>query len=232
LYKVHLFLDLDGTLTDSFIGIRRCVNHALVELGRDSAPELQLRGMVGAPLTRIFSVLLASDEPVLLDRAVEAYRTRFNAIGIFENQLFPGIPGALHTFRQFGHRLQVVTAKPAVMARRVMEQFALDGYVEAIHGPELADRSCNKADLVRAALEVAGARAAQAVMVGDRAEDVGAARVHGVRAVGAGWGYGSRAELAAAGPDYLAETVADLVAWVQSGGTPGTSTAGTRNTFS
>jgi len=29
--------------------------------------------MVGAPLTRIFSVLLASDEPVLLDRAVEGF---------------------------------------------------------------------------------------------------------------------------------------------------------------
>jgi phosphoglycolate phosphatase len=228
----HLFLDLDGTLTDSLIGICRCVNHALVELGRDAVPELQLRGMVGAPLARIFRVLLASDEPVLLDRAVEAYRARFNAIGVFENRLFPGIPEALHTFRQLGHRLQVVTAKPAVSARRVIEHFALDGYVEAIHGPELADRSCSKADLVRAALEVAGARAAQAVMIGDRAEDVGAARVHGVRAVGAGWGYGSRAELAGAGADYVAETVADLVAWVRSAGTPCTSAAGTRGAVS
>jgi phosphoglycolate phosphatase len=213
---MHLFLDLDGTLTDSFIGIRRCVNHALAELGRDAVPESQLRGMVGASLTRIFGVLLASDDAALLDRAVAAYRVRFNAIGIFENQVFPGIPEALHTFRESGHTLQVVTGKPAVSARRVVEHFALDGYFEAIHGPELTDRSCNKADLVMAALKVAGARAAHAVMVGDRAEDVGAARAHGVRAVGAGWGYGSRAELTAAEPDYVAETVADLVAWVQS----------------
>jgi phosphoglycolate phosphatase len=213
---MHLFLDLDGTLTDSFIGIRRCVNHALAELGRDSVPDLRLRSMVGAPLTTIFRVLLDSDEAALLDRAVAAYRARFNAIGMFENQVFPGIPEALHTFRQFGHSLQVVTAKPAVSARRVVEHFALDGYFEAIHGPELTDRSCNKADLVKAALKVAGVHAAQAVMVGDRAEDVGAARAHGVRAVGAGWGYGSRAELTAAEPDYVAETVSDLVGWVQS----------------
>src|ERR1700733_13835203 len=180
---MHLFLDLDGTLTDSFIGIRRCVNHALVELGRDSVPDLQLRGMVGAPLTTIFGVLLDSDETALLDRAVAAYRERFNAIGIFENHVFPGIPEALHTFRELGHSLQVVTAKPTVSARRVVEHFALDGYFEAIHGPELTDRNCKTADLVKAALKVAGARVAEAVMVGDRAEDVSAARAHGVRAV-------------------------------------------------
>jgi phosphoglycolate phosphatase-like HAD superfamily hydrolase len=43
-------------------------------------------------------------------------------------------------------------------------------------------------------------------MVGDRAEDISAARAHGVRGVAAGWGHGSRAELAAAAPNYLAET--------------------------
>ena len=215
---MHLFLDLDGTLTDSFVGIGRCINHALAELGREAVPEPRLRGMVGAPLTTIFGVLLASNEAPLLDRAVAAYRSRFNAIGILENDVFPGIPEALHTFRESGHSLQVVTAKPTVSARRVVKHFALDGYFEAIHGPELADLSCNKADLVMAALKKAGGHAAHAVMIGDRAEDIGAARAHGVRAVGAGWGYGSRAELAAAEPDYVAETVSDLVAWVQSEG--------------
>ena len=43
-------------------------------------------------------------------------------------------------------------------------------------------------------------------MVGNRAEDISAARAHGVRGVAAGWGHGSRAELAAAAPNYLAET--------------------------
>jgi phosphoglycolate phosphatase len=215
---MHLLLDLDGTLTDSRIGIGRCINHALAELGRDSVPEPQLRGMIGAPLTTIFGVLLASDEDALVDRAVSAYRARFDTIGMFENQVFPGIPEALHQFQESGHSLQVVTAKPTVSARRVVKHFALDRYFDAIHGAEPTDRSCNKAELVIAALEVASAHAAHAVMIGDRADDVIAARAHGVRAVGAGWGYGSRAELTAAGPDYLAETVTDLVAWVESAG--------------
>ena len=211
---MHLLFDLDGTLTDSFPGISRCINHALEALGRDPVPDTRLRALVGAPLTAIFGTLLASGDAALLDRAVAAYRNRFTATGIFENSVFPGIPEALRGFRAAGHVLQVVTAKPTVSAKRVLTHFAIDRHFDAVRGPELADRTCNKADLVAAALQSAGGDRAPAVMIGDRAEDVAAARAHGIRAVGVGWGYGSPAELIDAGPDYIAETVADLTAWV------------------
>ena len=211
---MHLWFDLDGTLTDSFPGISRSINHALAELGRNPVPDARLRGLVGASLTAIFAELLKASDTALLDRAVAAYRDRFNTSGIFENSVFPGIPEALDEFRAAGHSMRVVTAKPAVSARRVLAHFALDAHFDAVHGPELAERACDKADLVAAALHEAGDSAA--VMIGDRAEDVRAARCHGIRAVGVGWGYGSRTELTDAIPDYIAETVSDLRAWVRS----------------
>lgn len=110
----------------------------------------------GRTVDRDFGVLLASGDDALLDRAVTAYRSRFSTVGIFENQVFPGIPEALRTFREFSHSFQVVTAKPTVSARSVVRHFALDGYFEAIHGPALTDRTYSKADLVGAALKVAG----------------------------------------------------------------------------
>ena len=73
---MHLFLDLDGTLTDSFTGIARCINHSLAELGRGSVPASRLREMVGLPLTAIFGVLLASGDAALLDRAVLSFSVR------------------------------------------------------------------------------------------------------------------------------------------------------------
>ncbi len=95
---MHLFLDLDGTLTDSFIGICRCVIHALAELGRDSVPEPQLRGMVGAPLTTIFAVLLASDQAALLDRAVWLVN-RFLSVAVAQpsQALDPAVAASNHT---------------------------------------------------------------------------------------------------------------------------------------
>lgn len=211
---MHIFFDLDGTLTDSSPGINCCINHALVELGYVAMTDGRLRGMIGAPLTRIFSDLLGGEDAALLDRAVAAYRIRFNEVGIFESALYPGVAETLELLCRTGHTLQIVTAKPAVSARRVAAHFGIAGFFHAVHGPELAARDCDKATLVGAALQVAGGEPRVAVMVGDRAADVAAARVHGVRAIAAGWGYGSRDELARAGPDFVAETVFDLIPWL------------------
>jgi phosphoglycolate phosphatase len=83
----------------------------------------------------------------------------------------------------------------------------------AVHGPEPADHACDKADLVAAALRTANASADETTMVGDRADDIRAARAHSVRAVAAGWGYGAPQEIVEAGPHFVAATVDDLVAY-------------------
>jgi phosphoglycolate phosphatase len=62
-------------------------------------------------------------------------------------------------------------------------------------------------------LDLAGADSGDAIMIGDRAEDVRAARAHGIGAVAVGWGYGAPEELRDARPDYFAPTIADLVAY-------------------
>jgi phosphoglycolate phosphatase len=48
--------------------------------------------------------------------------------------------------------------------------------------------------------------------VGDREHDVIGAHAHGLIAIGALWGYGSREELTAAGADMLVQTPAELEA--------------------
>jgi phosphoglycolate phosphatase len=210
---MHLLLDLDGTLTDSFPGISRCINYALTELGRKEVPEAHFRHHVGRPLATMFGVLLETNDAVLIDRAVAVYRDRFDRVGIFENSLYPGILEALDLFQRWGHSLAIVTMKPAPAARRVASHFGIEHYFTGIHGPDLLDRTCTKADLLRLALS--GHDRVRVVMIGDHVDDVTAAKDNGVRALAAGWGYSGASELKAASPDYFAATVSDLVAWVQ-----------------
>ncbi len=40
---MHIFFDLDRTLTDSSPGIIRCINHTLMELGHGPATDNRLR---------------------------------------------------------------------------------------------------------------------------------------------------------------------------------------------
>jgi phosphoglycolate phosphatase len=210
---MHLLFDLDGTLADSFPGISRSINQALTRLGREAVPIEQLRRFVGARLTTIFGTLLQSEDEALIDRAVEIYRPLFDEIGILESRVFPGIPEALTTFREARCSLQVVTVRSIDSARLVVRHVGLDGYFDAVHGPDRSERAGDKAALVRAALDVAGAASRDAIMIGDRAEDIRAARAHGIRAVAVGWGYGTHEELQDAQPDYFAPTISDLVVY-------------------
>ena len=57
-----------------------------------------------------------------------------------------------------------------------------------------------------------GIDTADAVMIGDRAHDVEGAHQHGIPCIGVTWGFGSRAELEAAGAEYIADTPEELKA--------------------
>jgi phosphoglycolate phosphatase len=219
-----LLFDLDGTLTDSSPGIVRSVNHALGALGRPAVDEADIRRLIGAPLARIFEDVLGPLDRATMDRAIEAYRERFNDIGLFENSVYPGIPDALAALAAAGARLEVVTAKPVASARRVLEHFGLEGYFDQVRGSDPGAHAFDKADLVAAALSARHADPARAVMIGDRADDVKAGHAHGTLAVGVEWGYGGRDELVAARPAYIAPGVADLADWlgqaIANGGAP------------
>jgi phosphoglycolate phosphatase len=210
---MHLLFDLDGTLVDSFPGISRSINRTLAAVEREPVPVPELRQFVGQRLAVIFSTLLGAEDEALVDRAVTIYRPLFDEVGILDSRVFPGIPEALATLRDAGHSLRVVTVRSIGSANLVVRHFGLDRYVDAVHGPDRTQRSGDKADLVRAALEHAGADPRDTIMIGDRADDVRAARAHGVHAVAVRWGYGADDELRDAAPDYFVETIDDLVAY-------------------
>jgi len=218
--QLHLLFDLDGTLTDSSPGIIRCIEHALAVLGHDPEDAQRARRLIGVPLPDIFQTLLDSTDEQAIERAISAYRARYHDVGMFENALYPGVADALEQLYGSGHTLQVVTAKPAVSARRVLDHFGIARFFRAVHGPDLDSRSHRKAESVRAALRLTGSDPTATIMIGDRVEDVEAAREQGLPAVAVAWGYGTRQELLDARPSYLAESVAGLVAWVRSASSP------------
>jgi len=84
-----IYFDLDGTLTDPKPGITRSIQYALGKLDRAVPAEDELTWCIGPPLHASLKKLLGTDD--LADRALLLYRERFADIGIFENQVYPGI---------------------------------------------------------------------------------------------------------------------------------------------
>jgi phosphoglycolate phosphatase len=205
-----LLFDLDGTLSDPVVGISRSLQHAMVRLGREPPDAAALRRFVGPPLRAIFAELLATDDPALIASAVAFHRERFATIGLYENVIHPGIAALLRDLAEEGHRLFIVTSKPHIYARRILDHFGIGGWFGAIYGPELDGRNSEKTELVALALERERLTPAATWMIGDRAVDVEGGRANGTRTAAVLWGCGDEAELRAAAPDLLAHTVGEL----------------------
>ena len=206
----HVFLDLDGTLTESGIGITRSIAHALAELGHEVPAQSVLDRMIGPSLWEVFATLGIPD--ARLDEAVAAYRARYTTIGLLENRVYDGIPemmAALSGPGGPGATLSLATAKPTAYATKITAHFGLSQFLRHEFGSELDGTRSDKTDLIAHALEQTGADPARSVMVGDRRYDMIGAINNGVTPVGAGWGYGTPAELRDAGCRHIAATPMD-----------------------
>jgi phosphoglycolate phosphatase len=193
-----LLLDLDGTLTDNYLGIARSISHALGCLDVAAPDAATLRRCVGPPLRESFRWLLDTDDPELVERAIMFYRERFADVGWRENIVYEGIPEALAACAAMDRPMFLCTSKPEVFARRIATLFGLTEHLRGIYGADLAGTLDDKVKLfahvaVRERIDPAGA-----IMIGDRSHDIRAARMNGARAIGVLWGYGSREELAGA----------------------------------
>jgi phosphoglycolate phosphatase len=207
----QIFFDLDGTLTDPRDGIVACIRHAMAALGRNLPATENLDHFIGPPLSRTFRILLDAADHETIERAIAAYRERFETVGIFENRVFAGVPEALAALVQAGHQLHLVTVKPIPFATRILQRFDLAAHFVSVHAPDLGARDVQKGFLIREALEAIRVDPASVTMVGDRGEDVDGARQNGVRSIAVTWGYGSRLELEAAQPDHLINSVTELL---------------------
>jgi phosphoglycolate phosphatase len=198
-----VLFDLDGTLTDPREGITRCIAHALERLGVESPPLDQLTFAIGPPLRASFARLLATEDREAVELAVSHYRERFSDVGLFENALYDGVVETLATLADRGTPLLVATSKPGVYARRIVEHFGLGRHFIEVHGCELDGTREDKRDLIAHIIPHHGLDATRAAMIGDRGVDMRAGRHHGMQAVGALWGYGTREELLEHGAQHL-----------------------------
>lgn len=206
-----VLFDLDGTLTDPKPGITRCCAYALERMGAGIIDPDSLAWCIGPPLRGSFAQILETEDPETIERAVAFYRERFADIGLFENEVYAGIPEVLSALRESGADLYVATSKPEVFSIRIIEHFGLDRYFSGLVGSELDGTRDAKADVIAHLLKKYEVDPREALMVGDRKHDVIGASAHGIPCVGALYGYGLPGELEEAGAYPLCASPAELL---------------------
>lgn len=212
MYQYILF-DLDGTLTDSKIGITTCVQYALHKMGIEEPDPDRLEPFIGPPLIDSFREFYGMNEAEAV-RAVEYYRERFSTVGLFENEVYSGIPELLARLKKDGRKLAIASSKPTVYVKKILEYFSIYEYFDIIVGSELDGTRCRKEEVVEEALEQLSAddkfRKRDAVMIGDRKFDIEGAKAHQIPSIGVNYGYAADNELVEAGADCVVGNVKEL----------------------
>jgi len=203
----NILWDLDGTLTDPKFGIIRCIQYAIERFGKEVPPFEQLFWCIGPPLYESFPKLVpnASREDILM--LVDLYRERFSDIGMYENEVYLGIPELLNELQQ---KHYVATSKPHVFAKKILSHFKLTPFFSNIHGSELNGVRSDKGELIKFILDNESLDPNKTVMIGDRKHDIIGAKKLGLKSIGITWGYGSTDEHVEAGADFIFNTPQEL----------------------
>jgi HAD superfamily hydrolase (TIGR01509 family) len=204
--------DLDGTVTDTLAATYRCFAQAMAPVLGRAPDEAEIRARFGP-----------ADQRIIADWAgpAEAERAVARLYACYERELagagpFPGMRELLRDLRAAGRRLGLFTGRGRPSTERILALTRLQGAFDASVTGEEAGRPKPAPDGVLRLCERTGFRAEHAVVVGDSALDLRAARAAGAEAVGALWGTREREVLEASG-EPLAGSVAELRALLLGG---------------
>lgn len=215
--KQYLLFDPDGTLTDPMVGITSSVQYALEKFGIHVRYLKELIPFIGPPLAESFQKFYGFSKEDA-EKAIQYYREYYAPKGIFENEVYEGIPEMLAHLTEAGFTLLVATSKPTVFARKVLKHFGMEDYFSFVGGSELDGSRTKKAEVISYILKTCGIEAKEAIMIGDRRHDIEGGKACGLESVGVLYGYGTEQELTEAGADHIIRTVAELEDYLRNQG--------------
>jgi len=203
-----LLFDLDGTLIDSIELILGAMRHAFTGFDGNAPTDEQWRAGIGIPLHTALRQYAPDDAEV--ERLFGRYREYQLEHHDRLVRTYEGISESIHAFSAAGHPLALVTSKSDWMAEKALKLVELDQQIPVIVGCDSCVNHKPHPEPVERALALLGARADNALFIGDSPHDVQSGRAAGVFTVGVSWGAFSREEMLSSGADVVIDRPSEL----------------------
>lgn len=205
-----LLFDLDGTLVDTIGLIVASYQHAIRTVLGEELDEVTARRWIGRPLLPVF-LEVSPEHGRELDRVYREWNLANTQRLI---RPYPGVSDLLTRLTRAQWAMAVVTSKRRPMAELALTSVGLDGLITV--AAALEDTSEHKPDPapLRHGARRLGLPPHDCVYIGDAVVDLLAARAAGMASIAVTWGAGERADLVAAGPDVVVDTVGELAAYL------------------
>lgn len=216
-----ILFDLDGTLIDSTDLILRCFQHSWQKVCGFNHSRETLVQTFGTPLRDAMQLLMIAGctaktcGDAVDNDTIEQLLLEYRSYNVANHDLlarpFEHTGEVLAELRRRGYLISVVTSKSRELGLRGLRLFSLEGLIDSAVFLEDTIAHKPRPEPILAALRGLREGAPSAAYVGDSRHDLVAARAAGVRSVAALWGPSPRFELEREQPDFVAESITDLL---------------------
>ncbi len=191
--KLTVVFDLDGTLVDTAPDLAQAMNAVLKTHGRGHVPLENVRQMVGqgarALMAKGMAATGAPADEALLDRLFDEFLAYYiDHIADFSVP-FPGMVEQLGRCRDAGFAVGICTNKPEAASHRLLDELALARHFDAVVGGDSLSVRKPDPEHIHETVRRAGGLTGHAIMVGDSANDIDAARNASVPVIAVSFGY-------------------------------------------
>lgn len=206
-----IIFDLDGTLVDSFPGIRLGLNLALADLGMPPRDLAWVRRHVGRGASRLIAA--AAGDTCNREALMEGFRHQYGRVIAGSTPPYPGIDQALATLAT-DHTLAVASNKPLHWVEELVDHLGWRPLMASVVGPETTGNHKPDPAMIIAILESTDYLADEALLVGDMPVDAETGANAGIRVLGVTTGSCSPEDLLAAGCIDVLPGVPELPEWI------------------
>ncbi len=210
-----IIFDLDGTLVDSARDLYEALNHVLRQAKRPEIEITRVRHLVGdgakALIVKGFSESGKVPEKIELDTILQDFLDYYLENITTKTVIFPGALAVIEKLSEMNIPLGLCTNKAIKLTDKLMNEIGLSDYFTSIVGGDSFEYRKPDPRHLTSTLKIMRCDPQGAIMIGDAANDIVAARAAGLTSICVSFGY-SKVPVAELNPDIILDHYDDFFA--------------------
>jgi phosphoglycolate phosphatase len=211
----NIFLDLDGTLINSYRGIEysmiQSLSHVCPDLNCNKIPET----IIGPPVSEMFKQIVGSSNLNLIDDLTREFRSSYDNEGWKRTDIYDSVLETLGQIHLQGIKIFIVTNKPQKPTLRILNYFQMLNFFTDVVSPDTLYPSLTpKSAACQYIMRKYQINHQQTMLVGDSYDDAHAADTCGFTFVAASYGYGKADEYQKLSQSYKVSSFEELISLI------------------
>jgi len=210
MHEIGFIFDLDGTLLNVETVTVPAVKEAFGKFGLPPPSKKLILSGIGKVTERFYKELLLNHDESLISLIItESSKNELLFLKQGKGRLYSGVKKVLRELKHRGFRLGLVSNSNLRYFRGVIHAFALSAFFDQTLCAGETE-GFRKKELVKMVKDALGVE--KGIVIGDRKEDIMAAKENELQSIGCLYGYGGNAELAEA--DWKIRNIKELLSIV------------------